>query len=263
MTKDEIYKVGNIEKSDARIIRIVHISDTHMLHDGYLSMIPEGDILVHSGDFSAFSASRYIGNKDRDRASVVNEMNSFFQKLPFKYKVLVAGNHELSFNAKGKSDLESQLTEVTYLQDRAINIEGINIYGTPWTSKRWTSLARGFSKSWGKFEHFWDLIPSETDVLVTHMPPLGIMDLASKKFAGVKNLLSANEPCTICGDTHEMFEHWGCKELKKTVLKRVRPVVHMFGHVHESTGVQDVDGVTFSNAAMKINQTVNVFDYYL
>ncbi|XP_045173231.2 metallophosphoesterase domain-containing protein 1-like [Mercenaria mercenaria] len=259
----KIHKVGNIEKGEAKVVRIVHISDTHMRHDQYQESIPDGDILIHSGDFSAFSVGRYFGNKERDRESVIREINSFFQKLQFKHKVLVAGNHELSFSDKNKDFVEEQLTEVIYLQDKSITLEGLNIYGTPWSAKRAVSYARGFAKPRQHLHRYWDKIPSQTDILVTHMPPEGILDLGTKTCAGIRNLFSSNDPCNICGDMHEMNEHWGCKELKKTIFKRLRPTLHLFGHVHEGNGVTVADGITFSNAAMKLEEKINVFDYYL
>lgn len=217
-----VHKIGNVDAAKKNVIRIVHISDTHMNHDQMLESIPNGDLLIHSGDFSAFSVKRYFGNKERDRDIVIGEINSFFRKLPFKYKIFVAGNHELSFSQRQTRYIEEQLTEVKYLYDNMIEVEGLKIYGTPWNAKRFSSYARGFSVSRNNLGQHWESIPLETDILVTHMPPEGILDLGSKVCAGVRNLFSSNNPCSICGDIHEMHVHWGCKALKKAILKRVR-----------------------------------------
>ena len=218
----KVHKIGKIDSSEGKVLRIVHISDTHMRHEQYLESIPQGDILIHSGDFSAFSLKRYLGNKARDRENIIQVINSFFQKLPFKHKVLVPGNHELSFDHEHRQFIEEQLTEVVYLQDKMVTIEGLNIYGTPWNLKRVVSYARGFSKPRNALEKYWNMIPSDTDILVTHLPPEGILDLGNKTLAGIRNLFSSNEPCNICGDTHLKTEHWGCSRLKKTVFNRVR-----------------------------------------
>lgn len=254
-----VHKVGAVDDGGAKVIRIVHISDTHMRHEEYLPLLPEGDILVHSGDFSAFSSRRYFGNKTRDRQKVCEDVNNFFSNAKFKHKIFVAGNHELSYTENDKEYVENALDSVVYLQDKGTTIEGISIYGSPWTSKRWTSYARGFVKPVGQLGKYWDRIPMDTDILVTHLPPEGVMDLAVKKF----NCCCRSGTCEVCGDRHPGFEHWGCPELRHTVISRVRPMLHLFGHVHESTGVRTIDGVTFSNAAMKIKKTINVFDYYL
>lgn len=55
----------------------------------------------------------------------------------------------------------------------------------------------------------WDTIPDDTDILVTHTPPIGHGDLCC---TGVRA---------------------GCVELLSTVQQRVRPKYHIFGHVHE------------------------------
>lgn len=218
----KVHKVGHVDKPGAKVLRVVHISDTHMRHIDYMKFLPEGDILIHSGDFSAFSVGRYFGNKMRDRDLVCDEINNFFHNVNFKHKVFVAGNHELSFDSQSRSYVTEKLTEVNYLQDSSVTIDGITIYGSPWNSKRWTSYARGFAKNANKLGNKWKLIPEKTDILVTHLPPEGILDLATKKFAGMKNLFSSHTSCDICGSNHEMFEHWGCRTLKNIVLKNIR-----------------------------------------
>jgi hypothetical protein len=99
----------------------------------------------------------YFGNKSRDREENIREINSFFKKLPFKHKILVA--------------------ESVYLQDTMITIEGLNIYGTQWNVKRVVSYASGFAKPKNALNKYCKLIPSETDTLVTHLPSEGILDL--------------------------------------------------------------------------------------
>jgi len=55
------------------------------------------------------------------------------------------------------------------VQDSSINIEGIKIYGSPWQPSYhdWAfNLERGEA-----IRKKWDLIPGDTDVLITHGPP--------------------------------------------------------------------------------------------
>jgi len=88
-------------------------------------------------------------------------------------------------------------------------IEGVKFYGSPWQPRffDWAfNLDRG-----EEIKKKWDLIPMDTDVLITHGPPYGILDL-----------------------THE-GEKVGCEELMKAVL-RVQPKIHIFGHIHEAYG---------------------------
>ena len=217
----KIHKLGDVESPDSMVFRIVHISDTHMRHNDFIPRIPAGDILIHSGDFSSFSVSRYFGHKARDRNRVIAEVDSFFEKLPFRHKIFVAGNHEVSFTRQSKEFVETHLRHVTYLQDSACDIEGIKIYGTPWNTKRWKSYARGFAAPNKDLSPAWKSIPSETDILVTHMPPRGIMDLATKQ-CQCCNIFSLDLVCEICGTEHPQSEHWGNGELLETIFSRVR-----------------------------------------
>ena len=217
---EDVVKVGDYENPNARCVRLVHISDTHMQHDTFQPLIPKGDILIHSGDFTSITFGRHFDKHDLENS--IAHIDSFFEKLPFKHKIFVAGNHEISFSSKLRDYIMNNLKHVTYLQDSGVFVEGINIYGSPWNSRRLTSHANGFAKKWGHFEHHWDAVPVDTDVLVTHMPPSGIMDLAPKKFKFLKIFSSAEGLCQVCAETHPAHEHWGCRRLRQTVLDRVK-----------------------------------------
>lgn len=71
----------------------------------------------------------------------------------------------------------------------------------------------------------WDMIPENTDVLITHGPPHGILDQ------------------TVRGKLHV-----GCQELLEAVY-RIKPKLHLFGHIHEARGKIEYDGITFMNAS--------------
>jgi len=126
-----------MKKAD-NVVRFVCISDTHnrdqieRLHE----RIPEGDVLIHAGDFA--------GNSD-DIAAEIADFNTFIGQIKNKFKhiVVIAGNHEISFDERtwNKYKLESyltprqsrcSLTNCTYIQDEGIELYGIKIYGSPW-----------------------------------------------------------------------------------------------------------------------------------
>ncbi|KAH3889701.1 metallophosphoesterase domain-containing protein 1-like [Dreissena polymorpha] len=258
-----VHKVGAVGAENANCVRIVHISDTHMRHAVYKKDLPPGDILIHSGDFCQYSIEAMFTRKSTLMREYVSEVNSFFSDLPYSHKILVAGNHEMCATKSDKALLEASLSSVTYLQDKSVTIEGLNIYGTPWTKNRWYSYADSFTKrQHGSLRKVWDNIPESTDVLVTHMPPFGILDLALKKFSLVRSMFSQSEELCSCGEQHPTRDHWGCHSLRTAVLDRIRPLVHLFGHTHECNAIVNVNGVTFSNAAMKLNPTINVIDVY-
>lgn len=66
------------------------------------------------------------------------------------------------------------------------------------------------------------MIPDDTDVLITHTPPVGHGDLCS---SGVRA---------------------GCVELLTTVQKRVKPKYHVFGHIHEGISYYAFDFSCFT-----------------
>ena len=166
-------RVGDVDNPAASPVRIVHISDTHLQHNDYVTQIPDGDILVHSGDFTQYGISKRIF-PDRDYCKDVQEVDMFFSQLPHKHKIFVAGNHELNFTGKDPARTQTMLKHGVYLQDASVVLEGIKFYGAPWNKRRSSSYARGFSVESADLEKRWQLVPEDVDVLVTHSPPGGI-----------------------------------------------------------------------------------------
>ena len=189
-------------------LKIVAISDTHSLHQDMT--IPDGDLLIHAGDFSKQGSIREL-----------EEFNTFLGTLPHRHKVVIAGNHDFCFE-RTPDEARRRLTHAIYLQDEEIEIEGVRIWGSPWQPWffDWAfNLQRG-----SEIREKWDLIPDGIDILVTHGPPHGQRD------------------ATIMGDAV------GCEELLDVVC-RIRPTYHIFGHIHEGYGQSRADGVQFVNAS--------------
>eukprot|EP00026_Physarum_polycephalum_P013531 Phypoly_transcript_13943.p1 GENE.Phypoly_transcript_13943~~Phypoly_transcript_13943.p1 ORF type:complete len:170 (+),score=18.54 Phypoly_transcript_13943:470-979(+) len=148
--------------------------------------------------------------------------------------------------------IQQALSNCTYLQDKAIEIEGIKFYGTPWTLSR-----MAFGASYDQIDSHWRKIPKDTDILITHNPPLMILDLA---WVGGKPSETKNK-CEHCQNVHVQKTHWGCPHLAQRVAS-IAPKVHVFGHVHDDDGHQEKDGVMYVNAAADIHHTVYFFDIY-
>ena len=132
-TSDSVYD----PREDGRM-RMVCISDTHSCVENVEPpyKVPDGDILIHAGDFTE------LGEVEK-----VKEFNRWLGTLPHKHKIVVAGNHDTSFDpsvvAPGKRFwqqiqhpelhmVKSLLTSCIYLEDDCVTIEGYKIYGTPW-----------------------------------------------------------------------------------------------------------------------------------
>lgn len=224
-------------------LRVVHISDTHSRHWEYVPIIPEGDILIHSGDFAHIAT-------DEEYYAYLKDFNAFLGALPHRYKVYVSGNHEERVAFHPIEETQAILTNTIYLQDSSVCIEGISIYGTPWSN-----FNCGFSCSRDHLPEIWRKIPSGIDILVTHLPPFNILDRAWEgPGRGPSGL------CSHCNAKHPTSNHWGCNALSMEVRHRIRPRYHLFGHNHDEPGFLELDGIYFCNAAMDIYKKPIVFD---
>jgi Icc-related predicted phosphoesterase len=196
-------------------MKLVLISDTHTMHEDLI--LPQGDILIHSGDFSG-----------RGKPHEVEEFFGWLERQSknFKHIVFIAGNHELSFDYKSTwvvDAIKSLPTNVHYLEDSEIIIDDIKFYGSPWQPEffDWAfNLPRG-----KKLEEKWEMIPNDTDVLITHGPPMYILDYTLRDMINV-----------------------GCLALYNKVIQ-IKPKLHVFGHIHEGYGIKEQDGTMFVNAS--------------
>uniref|UniRef100_K3WF95 Calcineurin-like phosphoesterase domain-containing protein n=1 Tax=Globisporangium ultimum (strain ATCC 200006 / CBS 805.95 / DAOM BR144) TaxID=431595 RepID=K3WF95_GLOUD len=197
-------------------MRVVCISDTHSRHDTFHAAhhIPDGDVLVHAGDFS--------DTGDRDEVVIAGNHDTTFDREHYihnykRYK------HERQHDPE---EVRSLLTNALYLEDQAVVIDGFTFYGSPWQPEyhNWAfNLPRG-----EKLQHKWRQIPGNTDVLVTHGPPLGWLDTVQ------------------VGD--ELMPQ-GCEALAVEVQTRIRPQYHVFGHIHEGYGYVSDGTTTYINAS--------------
>lgn len=215
-------------------MKIVTISDTHGKHKKI--EIPEGDVLIHAGDVSG-----------RGHIKEVASFIGWYGNLPHKYKILIAGNHDFGFENKDRFILERICKDsgIIYLNDSGCDIEGVNIWGSPiqpeffsWAFNRSRTVRDSKTveaqvKGHTYIGDHWDLIPKNTDILITHGPPYGILDQ-------VKTLGSYN-----------IGKHVGCEILKQKV-EDIKPKLHIFGHIHEGRGVfiDKFENITYANASV-------------
>ena len=190
-------------------VRVTVISDTHMQHERLV--LPEGDLLIHCGDmFDLYS---------RNPADL-RGLDSWFARQPFDRIVCTGGNHDhLLEHTLGF--LAQPFRHAEYLQDQAVRYRGLIVYGSPWVPGLPT---HAFHKDRSELEAAWAHVPTGVDILVTHTPPLGVLDRSSR---GVS---------------------FGCPELAWQ-LRRIAPRVHCFGHVHASAGQARLGQTLFINAA--------------
>lgn len=196
-------------------MRLVILSDTHSRHYT-LGPLPEGDVLIHAGDFT-----------NRGSEAEIASFSKFLKAQPHKHKLVISGNHEFLFEQL-PARARDALPDATYLEDEGIEIDGVRFFGTPW--QPWFSgLAFNLQRG-APLAEKWALIPDNTDVLITHSPPAGILDA---------NLEG---------------ESIGCADLLVRV-REVKPKAHLFGHAHPSYGTHAEGGTIFVNAAMSATDT--------
>jgi Icc-related predicted phosphoesterase len=187
-------------------MKIWHISDTHTYHD--LLKVPKGiDMVIHSGDCSN---PRDPYNNEPE----VREFIDWYKELSPKYKIYVAGNHDSSIEKKLVTKKDFEDNGIIYLENDYVTIEGIKIFGSPYTPNfgNWS-----FMRDRNKLDRFWcSAIHDDTDIVVTHGPPKGILDKSETR----EGLMEC------CGD----------KSLLNKLLE-VQPAYHLFGHIHNCRGV--------------------------
>jgi Icc-related predicted phosphoesterase len=181
-------------------MKIVHLSDTHGKHR-LLKKLPTADIIVHSGDIS-----------ENGTNSEVLDFLEWFCDLNYLYKLFVAGNHDLCLD---DGLIEGLPDNCFYLCHSGVEIDGVKFWGVP------DFLSKELN---GNQAQLLAKIPVNTDILITHRPPYGILDF-------------------------EGGNHFGCIDLLQYVPK-IRPKYHLFGHVHAGYGIEKSQHTTFVNASL-------------
>ena len=203
-------------------MKVVATSDCH----GRLARaeLPPGDVLVLAGDI----LDNESGEPDEDaelQEKRLPELDAFLAILPYKHILLIAGNHDWVFEKRPGS--QKKLPHATYLQDDSVEIEGVKFHGSPW-QPLFLNWAFNLPRGGPELLERWKQIPSDTDVLITHGPPHGILDEVPWRKPPL---------------------HVGCELLRERV-DVLRPKVHVFGHIHDSYGRLEQDGTLFLNVAL-------------
>lgn len=215
-------------------MKIVTISDTHMTEPE----LPKGDILIHAGDMTYRGTPQEIG---KQRRYLERQLNT-----KFKHVIVCPGNHDFGFESeflKYKDDFEN--SGLILLNDSGITIEGLNIWGSPITP---------FFHSWAfnryrgeDINKHWDLIPDNTNILITHGPPHGILDTVITRERDIVGYDQYYRAKTVV--RREYIEHVGCEDLLEKIKRLKELKLHVFGHLHNGYGQEEHFGVKFINAA--------------
>lgn len=234
-------------------MRLICTSDTH----GFLTKIPECDVLIHAGDITPAYGRYAIGAHDYSWNSrkaiglqfkwVDNELAPWLKDVPAKHIVIVGGNHDFCCEgADWKMRIDSinrQLDgekEIHYLQDSGVDIDGVRFWGVPWVPNlpNWA-----FHKTDEGFQKAYDKIPEDTDILVSHGPPHGILD-------------DVNYPASETEPRYDRYyqriggpHHVGAPFLSNKLSYDLNVKLFVCGHIHEHHGFVDIAGTLCANVA--------------
>ena len=176
------------------------VSDLH----GHYPELEGGDLLIICGDLTA-----------ADKIHQYIEFFEWLKKQKYTKIVYISGNHDVQ--AMSQFDWGGN---VDYLFDSLVEFEGLKIWGTPWTPlfRGVNPLCKAFMLPEDELAAKFALIPDDIDILISHGPPKGCLDALEDYMSGI-------------------IEHVGSQSLLEAV-QRVKPRVHVFGHIHEHGGKQ-------------------------
>jgi len=188
-------------------MKIWAISDSHCKHLWLDIPDPkEVDMVIHAGDAGGH---RDLSHNDGE----MREFLIWFSNLPYKYKIYIPGNHDTSVEANFHN-FATDYPNITVLIHQSINIEGINIFGSPYTPSFGHGWAYNVARH--KISKYWEQIPLNANIVITHGPPKGILDYTK-----------ANS---------NYYEKVGDSSLLDNIVK-VNPKYHIFGHLHDEPEV--------------------------
>jgi len=173
-------------------LRLVLGSDLH----GFLPRVPSCDFLILAGDI--------LPKTDQERFAE-RQLKPWLEQAPAQHIVATWGNHDwLPFYGWCSNNLKWYM-----LVNESMRLEGLNFYGLPWSLpyKRWAWMAPEETLA-----RFYDAIPNDTDILITHTPPFDILDRSLRG------------------------ERLGSKSLRRKVDKLNKLKLVVCGHIHEARG---------------------------
>lgn len=210
--------------------KIGYFSDSHAKHKRL--SVPEGlDMLIFGGDCMT------DGYSERELVDFL----IWYDAIDVPNKVMIAGNHDryIENHPRLFRDLLQYYPTISYLENSGVRIENINIYGIPdshfffdWAFKRSSEQLTECANS----------IPDDVNILVTHAPAYGILDML------------------------ETGERVGEPEFTKRIKELKQLKYHLFGHVHEAFGINELNYYTAINGSVVderyyLVNPITIFEY--
>ena len=206
-------------------MKITLISDTHTKHRYCEADLPGGDLLIHAGDFM---------NSGYHKDDVIEFLEWFSSIKGYDKKIFIAGNHDRIIENDPTWSLLTikDYPNLIYLQDEGFSLydieedSSVRLYGSPWQPE-FCNWAFNLPRNSEEMKQRWDSIPEDTDILITHGPPFGHLDVP-----GIGKSIRV-----------------GCEMLRYRV-DEILPKIHVFGHIHGSAGYYFNGHTHFINASI-------------
>ena len=199
------------------MMKLALFSDCHAAQAELI--IPAADILLFAGDMAHCRTARDV-----------KRFNDFLGSLPHAYKVVIGGNHDHEL-AVDPLKAKTMLSNAVYLQDEAVEVDGITIYGSPWQPTFNSYACDAFALPRGQaLKEKWAMIPPGVDILLTHTPPMGILDQDGPVGHGCSDLAAA--------------------------VAALKPRYHIFGHIHSQHGMITLGPTSYINCNVQAGNGV-------
>jgi Icc-related predicted phosphoesterase len=191
-------------------MKLIATGDLH----GELPKIPECDLLLVCGDLGPWWDHSDVVHRNWFKT----KFYPWVKEVPARKIIAIGGNHDFFLEKPGGKNLIRAMrvdTPLTYLENEATEFEGLRIWGTPYVPhlRSWAFYGDEHEKLLDMYQK----IPSNTDILISHGPPLGINDNTS-------------------------ITHVGSWALRDEIGKRPDLKLHVHGHIHECYGHTKLPG---------------------
>ncbi|KAI9323338.1 Metallo-dependent phosphatase-like protein [Dichotomocladium elegans] len=176
---------------------------------------------IHAGDLTRYSAMEEY-----------EETIAWIGSLPHKLKIITGGNHDhflddrFGFVSQKQQIFALMQKEgIVFLEHEAYVLSpalgGYKMFVSPYAPSHYRGAFMPHHLA-----PYWDSIPDDTQILMTHTPPKGYHDRISR--GGVRV---------------------GCPHLRSKI-DTIKPLVSIFGHIHEDHGYTKTEDTVFVNASI-------------
>lgn len=194
-------------------MKIIATSDTH----GELPEIPECDLFLHAGDVCPIEGSH---DEHVQQNWLKGHFRPWLEQIPARDIVWIGGNHDFGCESGSFKHLVKNFPG-HYLLEESVEVQGMTIFGMPWTPNLMNWAFYASDRAWGWLG---ENIPTDTDIVLLHSPPSGLM-------------LDGGHP------------EWAAPYILTELTQRVQPAICVFGHIHEGYGEIKVRGTHYANVS--------------